>query len=204
MDFFTALQNFLKPLGWFLSLGKEDTKQIRDALEDLMLHTSASLKSFVELREVLEEIPESSFDQSTFAKKIYFPCTASLTGSEAALKARTHCTDIARDVDRINFRISKFLRTENMDWKGINESFRELMDADLTFLNDFEALMKMVDQELGAIYELLEEKTGARKHEEAWNRYQALRSHLHEQDQKLRETLQNLRSAQTHVRKLLT
>jgi len=204
MDFTTVLQKFFDPLGWFLTLGKDDAKQVRDALEDLILHTSASLKSFVELRDVLEEVPKTSFDQTTFAKTIYFPCTANLTGSDAALKARTHCTDIARDINRINFKVSKYLRTENMDWKGINEAFLELVNADMTFLNDFEELMKQVDQELRTIYELLGVKIDVIKKEEAWTRYQTLRTSLHDQDQRLRETLERLRSAQTHVRQLLT
>lgn len=203
MDIGKVLEGFLKPLGWFLTLGKQDTKHIRDELEDLLVHTSTSLKTFIELREAMVEIPEAAFDQAAF-EKVYYYCRKTFTSSDAAGKARTHCTDIIRDIDRIEFKVSKYLRAENMDWKGLNQAFSDLKGADVTFLHHFETLVDKVDQDLLEIAKLLESKLDTNKRKDAWKRYESLRRHLAEQDQGLVDTLKALRDAQVHVRRLLT
>ena len=177
---------------------------MRDELGDLLHHTSICLKSFVELRGILDEIPKASFDQASFANNIYFPATANLTSPFAADKARTHCTDIARDVNRLKFKFSKVMRTENLDLKGIDDAFKDLLDADGDFLMDFEKLLIDVDKELRTIYELLGSTIDPSKKEEAWRRYEGLRTSLHSQHEELRAPLDRMRAAEFHLRKLLT
>jgi len=191
-------QEFLKPFGWFLTLGKGDTDQIKGEIDDLLQHSSQSLRSLIELGDTLEDIPLAQFTEQGFWR-IANHCFWFFTSPQASQKARTHCTDIERDVARINFKVAKLLRTEGGDWKGINDAFRTLMDADHFFLNQYEQELASLGNELQAIGDLLMKDAQA-----AWQRYDTLRSSLAKSRQGLSNEIANMQKAQTHIHKLLT
>lgn len=203
-----ALQKSLGPLGWFLTLGASDTRQIRAQLQDLLQHTGRSLQTLIELNLVLAPIKKSAFSKSTFGP-VYVHCQTHLTSPEAAEKARSHCTDIARDVGRINFIAAKYLRTDlsaqSGGWKGINDAFRELMDADAAFLDKFSAELVRLGDRLKSIFNTVTRPrvTKVELHD-AWREYESLRVDLVKDHSSLKKERDKLLEAENHIRRVLT
>ena len=196
---FGSLKEFVGPLEWFLTLGASDTKHIRNELQDLLHHTSQSLKGLVNLSEVLDDIPLENFDLKSFGP-VYVHCQSYFTSPAGAQEVRTHCTDILRDVNRINFKLAKYLRAEGGDWKGLNHAFEKLENADLTFLEEFENELVRIGDQLRAIFHLID----SGKAEEGWNRYQELRLSVLKGRDSLRHELKKLSEAEVHIRRILT
>jgi hypothetical protein len=176
----TKLPDLLNAFGWFTRLGKGDTDHVKAEIADLLQHSSQSLRTLIELDDTLIEIPIGDFTPAKFWP-IANHCFLFFTSPDAAQKARTHCTDIERDVARINFKMAKALRTEGLDWKGINQAFAELLDADRDFLIAYQEELSRLDGELLAIGQIL----GAGDTRPAWGQYQALRTSIQTSRHKL-------------------
>jgi len=192
-------KEFLNPFAWFLSLGKGDIDHVKSEIADLLHHSSQSLRSLLELSQTLEDIPRSDFSKERFGP-IANHCWWFFTTDRGLQKARTHCTDIQRDVARIKFKMAKILRTENQNWKGINDAFGRIMDADRVYLHNYEDELSRIGGELSAIDELL--KKGAT--DAAWQRYGDLRSSLTQSRQSLSNEIAQMQKAQIHIHELLT
>jgi hypothetical protein len=195
----SAFKEFLNGLGWFLTLGKSDTEQIRRELTDLLQHTSQSLRSLLELSDALEDIPLERFNGEAFWP-IQRHCLCFFTSPEGARQARSHCTDIERDVARINFKMAKILRTEVGNWKGVNEAFSTLANADQNFLEKYEDELQRIGKELDDIAGLLRDN----KNRDGWEKYQSLRSSLMQDRAALRTEFARMDEAENHIRRLLT
>lgn len=203
-----AFKKFLEPLGWFLTLGESDTRKVRAQLQDLLQHTGRSLQTLIELNLVLTPIEKSSFNKSTFGP-VYLHCQAHLTSPEAAEKARSHCTDIARDVRRLNFITAKYLRTElsaqSEGWKGIDKAFRELMDADAAFLDKFSAELVRLGDRLKSIFDKVTSPLVTPDAlNDAWREYESLRADLVQDHSSLKVERNRLLKAENHIRRVLT
>jgi Mg2+ and Co2+ transporter CorA len=196
----TAFIAFLEPSGWFLTLGKTETDHIKQEIQDLLQHSSQSLRSLIELTETLREVPVADFDMKSFSK-IANACLAFFTSPEAAQMARTHCTDIERDTNRITFKMAGFLRAEGGEWKGLNQAFNALLlKADWTFLDQYANELERIGDELKAIEGILQR--GDRN--AAWARYNALRTSLMTLKWDLANEIASMQQAETHIRSLLT
>ena len=169
----TKLPDLLNPFGWLSRLGKGDTDHVKAEIADLLQHSSQSLRTLIELDDTLADIPLQEFKPAKFWP-IANHCFWFFTSPEAAQKARTHCTDIQRDVARINFKMAKVLRTENLDWKGISQAFAELQEADLNYLGEYEKELTRLGSELQAIGTNFSSGDTQR----AWDQYQALRASI--------------------------
>ena len=196
---FGTFKEFVSGFAWCLKLGKEDTEHIKGEIEDLLNHSSQSLKSLIELTDTVQEIPQAQFSQRTFGP-VANHCRWFFTSPEAAQRARTHCTDVDRDIGRINFKMAKILRTEGADWKGIGVAFSALLDADRTFLNEYSEELERIGKELDAIDELLNRGDT----ESGWKRYTALRDSLLTSKRSLSDEIALMQKAQTHIHQLLT
>ncbi len=195
----TKLPDLVNPLGWLARLGKGDADHVKAEIADLLQHSSQSLRTLIELDDILVEIPMGDFTPAKFWP-IANHCFWFFTSPDAAQNARTHCTDIQRDVARINFKMAKVLRTEGLDWKGINLAFADLLDADRNFLVSYEQELTRLGAELQAIGQLLDAGDAQR----AWNQYQALRSSIQTSRLKLSNQIALMQKAQTNVHSLLT
>jgi len=195
----TGFREFLRGLGWFLNLGKSDTEHVRREITDLLEHTSQSLQSLLELSNALEDIPLERFNSETFWP-IHMHCLNFFTSPDALRRARTHCTDIERDVARINFKMARILRTEVGNWKGVDDAFRILSSADATFLEKYEQEPRRIGKELDDISGLLKRN----EQREAWERYRTLRSSLMQDRVALRDEFARMDEAEDYIRRLLT
>ena len=192
-------KEFVDGFAWCLKLGKSDTEHIKGEIEDLLTHSSQSFKSLIELTDTVQDIPQAHFNQQTFGP-VANHCRWFFTSPEAAQKARTHCTDIQRDIGRINFKAAKILRTEGANFKGINGAFRNLVGGDINFLNQYSEELERIGKELDAIDGLLLKKDA----DTAWKRYTALRDSLLISKRSLSDEIALMQKAQTHIHQLLT
>ncbi len=195
----TTFKEFVDGFAWCLKLGKADTEHIKGEIEDLLNHSSQSLKSLIELTDTVQDIPQAQFNQQTFGP-VANHCRWFFTSPDAAQKARTHCTDIGRDIGTINFKMAKILRTEGGDWNGISAAFSALLDADKDFLNQYSEELERIGKELDDLGELLHRGDA----EPAWKRYTALRDSLLTSKRSLSDEIALMQKAQTHIHELLT
>lgn len=195
----TALQTLLEPLGWFLTLGKSDTKEMRTEIAELLHHTGQSVRTLIELETILAGLKEQAFNKDSFYD-VYLHCKYSYTGNEAPELARTHCSDIRRDIRRISFKAAKLFRTEWGQWKNVAKSFSELEGADIKFLEDFGSALRRVDVELDTVNNILQndDKIGA------WKRFSVIRDDIRKDVESLRAVTERLRQAEDHIRTVLT
>lgn len=156
-----SFKAFTDPLAWFLTLGKSDTQQMRDEIEDLLHDTRKSIQTLIELDQILASFDKRKFNEKTFYE-VYLHCTYTYTGADAPEQARTHCRDVVRDVRRISFKEAKVPHVEWGQWKEIDKSFAVLVNADQTFLDDFAKSLRQLDKELDAIKNLLMKKRGTK------------------------------------------
>ena len=204
----------LEALSWFTTLGANDTKHVRDEILDLLHHSSKSLKTLNDLAETLEPVIRKNFNKEFF-RSIYFHCLNNFTNPEAAKQARTHCTDIARDINRISFKISKFFRTERdfsfttknvqdsppEPFKNIDEAFQMLMDGDKEFLIEFEKELNRIGNELQETFNLLFKTEQV---DEAWEKYDKLSKSILDERQNLKKEIEKMEKAENHIRRILT
>ena len=182
---------------WFLNIGAADAKKMRDGLQDLLGHCAQTIKAAAELAEALYQIKAEEFSEDTF-RPIFLHCVKNYTSPEAARQARSHCTDIQRDVGRIKFRLAKVLRADDLQWKSLDQQFARFADADGDFLVQFEHDMQLVQTELQEILGLTQ--TDCRQ---AWQKYEKLRTTLLADLSKLTAELKKMREAEDHIRKIL-
>jgi hypothetical protein len=195
----TKLPNVLNAFAWFSRLGKDDTDHVKTEIADLLQHSSQSLRTLIELEDTLVDIPLQEFTRERFWR-VANHCFCVFTSPEAAQKARTHCTDIQRDVARINFKMAKVLRTENLDWKGISQAFAELQNADGKYLCGYKEELTRLGAELDAIGNVLNNGDTQR----AWEQYRALRISIQTSRQALSNQIGLMQQAQTNIHSLLT
>ena len=149
----TKLPDLLSAFGWLARLGKGDADHVKAEIADLLQHSSQSLRTLIELDETFVKVSVEDFASKFWpiANHAFWV----FTSPEAAQKARTHCTDIQRDVARINFKMAKVLRTEGLDWQGISQAFANLLNADQDYLFEYETELTRLGTELRAIEQLV-------------------------------------------------
>jgi hypothetical protein len=197
-----ALKAFVGPLAWFMKLGKSDTAQVRNEIAELLQHTGESIRTLTDVEELLASVKEADFDRNSFWQ-LYIHCSQVYTGGAAIDKARTHCTDIERDLKRLTFKVAQTMRTEIGSWKSVDQAFDVLTNADKRFLSEFGGALARLDRELRAIWEMLPEDPNADRRS-AWRRFEALRLEVRGDVDSLRIVTDQLKAADTHVRLMLT
>jgi hypothetical protein len=195
----TGFKEFIGGFAWFITLGKKDTEHIKAELTDLLVHTSQSLHSLLELSDAFEDLPLERFNDKSFWP-IRRHCLHFFTSPEAARQARTHCTDIVRDLARINFKMAMVLRTEVGNWKGVDSAFATLTSADQNFLEIYEKELHRIGEQLDNIADL----TSKGRIPDAWQAYQSLRKSLMQDRAALRTEFTRMDEAENHIRRLLT
>ena len=194
-----SLTKIGKALGWFLTIGKTETKEMRDAILDLLRHSSQSIRTLVELQATLNGPAKEMFTEKAFID-IWIHCKYALTGNDAPELARTHCTDIMRDLRRINFIAAKTLRTELGSWSDVDSWFADLRSADADFLESFATCLRTIDVALDEI----QSEFKASRPDGAWTKFVALRKAIDNDVQNLNDTVGQMRRADDHIRAVLT
>lgn len=128
---------------WVKTLGANDTEKIRGELNDLVFHASTSLKTILDLVELVEDFDNKQFDKTKF-RELYKVCRRFYLDPEALEKCRTHCTDLFRDVERIEFKLAKYGRTEDVKVSDLNDLISDVGIAEEEYLQSFDENIKFL------------------------------------------------------------
>ena len=190
-----SIKEIANAFKWILGIGKDDIKHVRDETEELLHHLSKSVKS---LRQVVSEVTslsESEFDDKRFSK-IYDHFKLFYLYPEHQDKARTHCSDLQRDIGRIEHKLAHVLRTDLGKWKLAKNALGCIIDGDLAILESYSDCIKDLDSRLKRIQADLESGHESRARES----YLQMKKDLSADIEELRSAIQIMREADAHIR----
>ena len=184
---------------WVKNLGAEDTKHIRNELKDLVFHASTSLKTILDIVELIEEFDDGRFDEKEF-RELNKTCRRFYLVPEALEKCRTHCSDLFRDADRIEFKLAKYGRTQNVNVPELNRLIDGVGAAENEYLQTFDENIKFLENSLEAINTSIQ----CSDLSSAKSKYLELKSRMSEDLGELRKARDEMSKAEDHIRKMLT
>ncbi len=184
---------------WVKNLGAEDTKHIRNELKDLVFHASTSLNTILEIVEIIECFDDAKFDEKEF-KELYNVCRRFYLVPEALEKCRTHCSDLFRDADRIEFKLAKYGRTKNVNVSELNRLIDEVGYAEDEYLQTFDENIKFLENSLEEIGTSIQSSDLS----SAKSKYLELESRMSEDLGELRKARDEMSESEDHIRKILT
>jgi len=184
---------------WIKNLGSEDTEKIRNELNDLVFHASSSLKTILDIIELIEEFDDKKFDKSEFIE-LYKVCRRFYLDPQALEKCRTHCTDLFRDVERIEFKLAKYGRTEDVNVSELNNLISDVGIAEDEYLQSFDNNIQFLEESLNSINKYLDNE----KLSDAVNCFSKLKSKMLEDLDGLHRAKKEMSTAENHIRKILT
>lgn len=184
---------------WVKNLGANDTEKIRNELGDLVFHASTSLKTILEIVELVEDFDCERFSRSDF-RDMYKVCRRFYLSPEALEKCRTHCTDLFRDADRIEFKLAKYGRTESVNVLALNKLINDVGLAENEYLQSFDENIKFLENSLNNIENSVEKNDL----QNAKSIFIDLRSKMREDLDELRNARKEMAKAENHIRKILT
>jgi hypothetical protein len=192
-------KDLINPLSWISNLGKEDTKNYKEELQDLLMHSTQSLRTVLEITKVLDLLDLNKLDESKF-KELYYNLRGIYTGNHLSDQIRTHCTNIERDVRRLNFKASILLRSEIEDYKDVRKTFFRLIDADGIFITQIDKIVDNVSAYLESSYQLIEKGDLSKAKENLSEIKNILRQEL----VGIEDVLKELKKAENSIRNSLT
>jgi len=184
---------------WIKNLGAEDTKKIRNELNDLIFHASTSLNTILDIIELIEEFDDKKFDKSEF-RELYKVCRRFYLDPQALEKCRTHCTDLFRDADRIEFKLAKYGRTERVNVSELNKLISDVGIAEDEYLQSFDSNIQFLEESLNSIKKRLNDD----KLSDAEDCFKKLKSRMLEDLDELSKAKKEMSKAENHIRKILT
>lgn len=186
-------------LAWINNLGADDTAKIKGELSDLVFHATASLKTILEIIELLENFDADTFDPPEF-KALYQACRRFYLDPDALNKCRTHCSDLHRDADRIDFKLAKVGRTEGARISELNGLISEVAVSEDAYLQSFDVNIKYLENTLNDI------KHHADNHDtpQARDLLKQLLVKMTEDLSELRQARDSMLQAENKIRRILT
>ncbi len=190
-----SVQEILKTLKWVLTLGQSDVKDVKDEIDELIRELSASLTNLWDITTKVSEIRDADFTQERFEVirdyflRFYF-------GQQNVSSARTHCGNVERDVERIKFKLFKFLHTDIGRWKEVDDKLAGIVDVDVDILRHYDNCIDSLDQRLTGIKEKLDKG----QLDTAKASYKELKRDLESDIRELNLGVQTMRQGLDHIR----
>jgi hypothetical protein len=95
-----SVKTAIEGLMWLCTLGKSEVKSVKKEAAELIQDLSKSLTSLWDVTTQMTNIPANKFDKELFETRWDYFFRYYL-GPENISKARTHCGNVTRDMDRI-------------------------------------------------------------------------------------------------------
>ena len=199
-----TISTIIGAISWLHSFGKEDIKDVKKETTELLNDLSKSLVNLYDLTEAIGslskkasrlsdvEFVEAFENVQDYASRFYFD-------QSTISSARTHCSAVQRDAERIKFKLVKFLRTNIGKWDEANQHLDNIIHDDGRIMHDYDSNMSRLKQELSEVSTLLQN----RKTVEARQKYEALGNALQDDLNQLREGVDRMQAAFTHMRDIV-
>ena len=145
---------------WLHSFGKGDIAKVKQETEELLVDLSKSLVNMHDLATSIaglcrrvpslsdHDFVEAFQDIKVYAEQFYF-------NDKSIRSARTRCGDVARDIERIKFKLVTILRSDLGKWKEVDEHFRLIVDEDDLILQDYKNNIDLLKDRLSDVEKLI-------------------------------------------------
>jgi len=193
----TTARPIVEGLNWMITLGSSEIKNVKVEMRELLGHLSKSLLSLWDVTQQVSSLSDEHFANGfesvyTYFKRFYYD-------PENLERARTHCTDVSRDVDRITFKLSMLFRTNLGKWSDAEECLRLCLLGDASYIEEYNKNFETLNRELSTVHALVREG----KEEEAEQAYRGLRQRLCDDMDHLNAYIKRLREADDHIRRIV-
>jgi hypothetical protein len=136
-----TISTIIGAIAWLHSFGKEDVKQVKEETEELISDLSKSTLSNTQFVEAFQDV-------QNYADKFYF--------DDASIRAaHTRCGNVGRDVDRIKFKLVKFLRTDLGKWNEADQQLNQIIFADNSILYEYQNNLDRLKGSMSLVSELI-------------------------------------------------
>lgn len=193
----TTIKPIFDGLAWLMTLGEQEIKHVKDETQELLGHLSKSLKSLWEITTEVARLSDQDFKDG-FAE-VYHYFKLFYYDPEPFEKARTHCSDLRRDIGRIEFKLANLLRTDIGNWSKAEQALQLELLEDYCYINEYRKNFELLNTRLNDIHSLLRQG----KDDEALKAYQALRTDLSGDLDHLNIYIQRMREADTYIRQIV-
>lgn len=139
LDLF-GVQKTITALDWILSLGKSELIYVQSQTTSLIHELSMSLTSLWEITSDISSIPKAEFNAERFGAIYDYFYTFYLSNDNIA-SARTHCSNVVREVKRIKFKLGKLLHTDLGRWQEADQKLDLMQLTDGLILKEYDACL---------------------------------------------------------------
>jgi hypothetical protein len=192
-----SLKAYVDAFAWLITLGASEVKGAKKDIEQLIDLIAVSLLSFHDLAKEISRTEASTLTSKSF-RDIHDYFRTFYFGQLNVSKARTHCGDVERQIDKITFRFARLLHTELGKWKAAKKHFSQITHGDGAIIQAFEGATLRLDFEFKVIAQLLND----RKTKEARARYAALRATVDTEADEINKAVTAMRKAYSHVQRI--
>jgi hypothetical protein len=150
-----AIKKIGDVLEWIATLGEKEIRGVKEHIRELIGHLSASVVSLWDAAKEITRLKKSEFTKDSFnAIYDYFVGFYIQPGEISA--ARTHCSVVARDLERIKVKFAKALHTDLGRWEEAEGRFREIIGGDSMLLETYDASIAKLKLHLDVIRQRLD------------------------------------------------
>jgi hypothetical protein len=193
MDFL-SLDLLIKALEG-LDFGKEDIKDFKLELEQLLNHSTQSVITMFCIYQQIDLIKEEDLTLESF-KEISTELDKLFLGSGITFAVTTHCSNIKNDLARIDFKAKILLRTGIEFLNKINKSFEALISGDDIFISEFYQFSHFLQENFYKITQNLEND----EKQNAINKIKQLKSEMKENIDKLDKIIKLMHEKENQLR----
>jgi soluble cytochrome b562 len=191
----SSIKEIVSQLSWLLTLGASETKHVKTQLEELVHHLSASLVSLWDATCEITRLTEADFTKDRFEVVHDYFFSFYLAPGQIS-KARTHCAEVKRDIQRIKFKLARILHTDVGKWADAEERFRRIVDEDGIILSSYQHCMDELKRHLDTIHDSLKQGNLDAAKRDYFSLKNSLRDDIAEMDQGVKTmeaTLEHIR-----------
>jgi len=194
-----SIKEIVATLSWLLTLGASEIKHVKFQTEELIHHLSASLVSLWDVTLQVTRLTEQDFSRQNFESISDYFFRFYLDPANIS-KARTHCGEVARDIDRILFKLTTILRTDIGKWDEAKKNFDKIVYDDGKILSSFQRSIDTLKAELEAV----RDKLNAGDIDAAKHLYFGLKGKLTADITKMNASVKVMQQALEHVRRVVS
>ena len=193
-----SLKPYLDAFAWLATLGASEVKGAKKDIEQLIDLVAASLLSFHDLAKEISRTDPQTLTSKSF-RDIHDYFRTFYFGQKNVSKARTHCGDVERQIDKITFKFARLFHTDIGKWKQAKKHFSQITYHDGAIIHAFEDVTLRLESDFKKIARLLD----ARKTKEARVQFAALRAIVDSDADEINKGVTEMRKAYDHIQRIV-
>lgn len=189
-----GILNLLETLHTF---GRDELAGVQEETEELIRDISRSLVSLYDIVTEVTRLKVEEFDEESF-DEIYKYFYRFYLNPEDIYKARTHCSNLKRNVGRIKYKLALLPRTDIGKWNDVSMNIESNQDLDEEILRDYNRSIDSLKERLDEIHNKLSEGDCSA----GTDIYRRLKDDLYSDIEQLRTAVSKMKAVAAHVREI--